>query len=317
MTTDWHGAPVTPLSGGYSGETFLVGSDPADQVVLRIYRRAPERAVVDAGLLRLLRGVLPVASVLEVRPASADEPAVLVTSRLDGTPLDRALRDHHDTLDLTALGVSLGETLARLSGVPFGDFGMFVGADLGVSTHGVPSDLAEFARYQRDNGRIASWRDDDFDALTRLVDLAGDVSDAAEAESLARSVLVHSDFNAKNLLVDLETSQVCGVLDWEFAHAGSPYADLGNLTRFDREPTLVRSTVTTLVERAPKLAADPLIAGRAADLWALLELAGRVEPNPVCELATQLLQAQARSGDLHAWPWETPRVDPHQAKRVL
>ena len=69
MTTDWHGAPVTPLSGGYSGETFLVGSDPADQVVLRIYRRAPERAVVDAGLLRLLRGVLPVASVLEVRPA--------------------------------------------------------------------------------------------------------------------------------------------------------------------------------------------------------------------------------------------------------
>ena len=124
MTTDWHGAPVTPLSGGYSGETFLIGSDPADQVVLRIYRRAPERAVVDAGLLRLLRGVLPVASVLEVRPASAD-------------------------------------------------------------------------------------------------------------------------------------------------------------------------------------------------LWALLELAGRVEPNPVCELATQLLQAQARSGDLHAWPWETPRVDPHQAKRVL
>ena len=90
MTTDWHGAPVTPLSGGYSGETFLVGSDPADQVVLRIYRRAPERAVVDAGLLRLLRGVLPVASVLEVRPASADEPAVLVTSRLDGTPLDQA-----------------------------------------------------------------------------------------------------------------------------------------------------------------------------------------------------------------------------------
>ncbi len=145
--------------------------------------------------------------------------------------------------------------------MPFGDFGMFVGADLGVSTHGVPSDLAEFARYQRDNGRIASWRDDDFDALTRLVDLAGDVSDAAAAESLARSVLVHSDFNAKNLLVDLETSQVCGVLDWEFAHAGSPYADLGNLTRFDREPTLVESTVATLVAARPEARRRPAPGG--------------------------------------------------------
>ena len=56
MTTDWYGAPVTPLSGGYSGETFLVGADPAEQVVLRIYRREPERAVIDAGLLRLMRG---------------------------------------------------------------------------------------------------------------------------------------------------------------------------------------------------------------------------------------------------------------------
>jgi aminoglycoside phosphotransferase (APT) family kinase protein len=316
VTTDWYGAPVTPLSGGYSGETFLVGADPAEQVVLRIYRREPERAVIDAGLLRLMRGVLPVPRVLEVRPASADEPAVLVTSRLAGTPLDVALRDHPDALDLVALGTSLGDALARLSGVPFADFGMFVGADLGVSRHAVPSDLAEFARHQRDSGRIASWRDDDFDALVALVDRAGDLSDAAAAEAESRYVLVHSDFNAKNLLVDLETSQLCGVLDWEFAHAGSPYADLGNLTRFDRAPTLLETTVATLLERAPRLAADPLAAGRAADLWALLELAGRVESNPVCELATQLLQAQARTGDLHAWPWDTPRVDPKQAKRV-
>ena len=316
MTTDWYGAPVTPLSGGYSGETFLVGADPAEQVVLRIYRREPERAVVDAGLLRLMRGVLPVPRVLEVRPASADEPAVLVTSRLAGTPLDVALRDHPDALDLAALGTSLGEALARLSGVPFADFGMFVGADLGVSRHAVPSDLAEFARHQRDSGRIASWRDDDFDALVALVDRAGDLSDAAAAEAQGRYVLVHSDFNAKNLLVDLETSQLCGVLDWEFAHAGSPYADLGNLTRFDRDADVAGDDGRDPVGAGSAPRRRPLAAGRAADLWALVELAGRVESNPVCELATLLLLAQARSGDLHAWPWDTPRVDPKQAKRV-
>jgi aminoglycoside phosphotransferase (APT) family kinase protein len=316
MTTDWYGATVTPLAGGYSGETFLVGDEPDEQVVLRIYRGDPDRAVVDAALMRLVRGLLPVPEVIEVRPAKGEEPAVVLMGRLPGVALDVALREHPDQLDLTRLGTSLGATLARLSGVPFGGFGMFAGADLAVAPARAPTDLAAFVDDRRDHGRIAAWRDDDYAALLELIDHAGDVLDAADLEAGGRFVLVHSDFNAKNLMVDLDTSQICGVIDWEFAHAGSPYADLGNLTRFDRDPTSVEQTVATLVERAPALAADPLSAGRAADLWALVELAGRLPANPVCELASTLLLAQARARDLHAWPWETPRVDPKPAKRV-
>ena len=48
-------------------------------------------------------------------------------------------------------------------------------------------------------------------------------------------MLVHSDFNPKNILVDLETVEVVGVVDWEFAHAGSPYTDIGNFSRFERD----------------------------------------------------------------------------------
>ena len=178
---------------------------------------------------------------LEVRPASADEPAVLVTSRLDGTPLDQALRDHHDTLDLTALGVSLGGPWPGCQGCRSGDFGMFVGADLGVSTHGVPLRPAEFARYQRDNGRIASWRDDDLDALLRLVDLAGDVSDAAEAESLASVGAGAQRLQPEEHPRRPRDLQVVALLDWEFAHAGSVYTDFGNFTRFERDDRLVRA----------------------------------------------------------------------------
>ena len=47
---------------------------------------------------------------------------------------------------------------------------------------------------------------------------------------------MHCDLNPKNLLVDPDTSAVTGVLDWEFAHAGHPSTDLGNLLRFDRHP---------------------------------------------------------------------------------
>jgi len=41
---------------------------------------------------------------------------------------------------------------------------------------------------------------------------------------------VHSDFNPKNILV--RDSAVVAVLDWEFAFAGTPLFDVGNMLRF-------------------------------------------------------------------------------------
>ena len=41
--------------------------------------------------------------------------------------------------------------------------------------------------------------------------------------------LVHGDFRPDNLLA--ASGRITGVLDWEFAHAGSPYMDIGNLLR--------------------------------------------------------------------------------------
>ena len=43
--------------------------------------------------------------------------------------------------------------------------------------------------------------------------------------------LVHGDFKPSNLLVDPEDGHVTGVLDWEFAFAGSPLFDLATLLR--------------------------------------------------------------------------------------
>lgn len=49
------------------------------------------------------------------------------------------------------------------------------------------------------------------------------------AELDAQHQLVHGDYNPTNILV--QNGQVTGILDWEFAHSGSPYADIGNLLR--------------------------------------------------------------------------------------
>jgi aminoglycoside phosphotransferase (APT) family kinase protein len=49
--------------------------------------------------------------------------------------------------------------------------------------------------------------------------------------------LIHCDYNLKNILIRKVGSvwQVVGILDWEFAMAGSPLVDLGNFLRFEDE----------------------------------------------------------------------------------
>jgi aminoglycoside phosphotransferase (APT) family kinase protein len=110
-----------------------------------------------------------------------------------------------------------------------------------------------------------------------------------------RACLVHSDLNPKNLLVDRDTSAVTAVLDWEFAHAGVPVADLGNLLRHDRGEGFAAAALTAFRGGVPDLASAPndelLADARAADLWAVLDLAARRADNPAAEAAYALLVA--------------------------
>lgn len=316
LIPSWNGIPLAPLTGGYSGETFLVGEpdDPAASV-LRIYGRAPQRCAVDTALLRLVRGILPVPEVVESRPADAEMPGILVTERLPGVRLDHVLDDPATDDDARRrLGESVGRLLARLSGIPMPEPGFFADATLVVVRGSLDVDLDDFVSEQRDTSRLASWSDHDTAALRRLADHAQTLMearpDAADPATYGRCVLVHSDFNPKNLLVDPVTGQVTGLLDWEFAHAGSPYHDLGNMLRFRRDPVFTGTLVRAYVDAAPPLRPDPVTLGRCQDLWALVELAGRSERHRVTDAATTLLRHCAREGDVNAWPWTGHDVPP-------
>ncbi len=304
---DWHGTAMTPLAGGYSGETFLAQTG-GDRAVVRIYRRNPQRAAIDASLLRLVRGIIPVPDVLELRRATADMPAVLVTEYLDGIPLDQVLRADRSGLDWETLGYNLGWVLGSLSSIPFLRFGMFADADLTVTTDGMPTALAAWAQTFRDTGRLAAWAEQDWLKLLALIDIAEGIVD--DGQNDARVVLAHSDFNPKNILVDPTDCGIVGLLDWEFAHAGSIHTDFGNFARFERDDRLVDPMIEGFVDWAPGRIRGPVEHGRAMDLWALVELAGGAPSNAVRELAAQLLLAQVREQDLQAWPWDAPRVDP-------
>lgn len=296
-----HEYGLRPLAGGHSGETF-VADTAGERNVVRIYgegsaRRGPEAAAVDAAVLRLVRGLLPVPEVLEVRrpDPNAGAPGLLVTSFLPGIRLDLLLPDLVAGARAT-VGRRLGAVLARLATMPMPRAGVFVDGDLHVEP--LPGgDLVDFVEARARGSAIETWPPAAYDGLLVVADHA-----QALLDTVTRTCLVHSDLNPKNLLVDPETLEVTGVLDWEFAHAGWPVTDLGNLLRFDRDEPFAGAVVETYRERVVDATDELLDLARAADLYALVDLAARRGENPVTERAHDLLRAIAARRDLHAVP---------------
>jgi aminoglycoside phosphotransferase (APT) family kinase protein len=288
---------LTPLEGGWSGHTFLAEA-AGERSVVRIYPpgvredAAPE---IDAAVLRLVRGLVPVPDVLEVRRGSAatEQPGLLVTSYLPGERGDLVLPDLDDD-EAATFGAQLGHLLADLAGMPTLRIGPFVDADLTIGDFGVADGLPAF---------VADHADDlgcEPDLLARLEDVAEDAQ--ALLDEVGRTCLVHSDANPKNMLADRKTFRVTALLDWEFAHSGHPFTDLGNLLRFDRRPAFVEAVLAVWCQRRGGTPLEALDLARAADLWALVDLAARRGQNPVTDRAHEHLLAIARTGDLHALP---------------
>jgi aminoglycoside phosphotransferase (APT) family kinase protein len=179
--------------------------------------------------------------------------------------------------------------------MPMVRHGRFVDGDLRIEPWVDAPDLVTFVEHQRRRTAIAAWSATEYGALR-------DVATKAQAllDRVDRACLVHSDLNPKNVLVDAATGAVTGLVDWEFAHAGLPTADLGNLLRFDRQEAFAEAVLGTHRDAVPDAGEDLLDLARAADLFALVDLAGRRGENPVAGRAHDLLLAIARTGDLHA-----------------
>ena len=285
---------LTPLAGGHSGLTFL-SEVAGERSVVRIYPPTDPRAVdapdIDAAVLRLVRGLLPVPAVLDVRPAQADshQPGLLVTQWVPGVRGDEVLAGLDDD-GMRRFGRTMGRAAATLAGMPMLRPGPFVDADLRVGEF-PGADLAEWVE-----SRLPRWDAAERERLATVAVPAQDLLD-----EVGRSCLVHSDLNPKNVLVDPATLELTAVVDWEFAHAGHPWTDVGNLLRFDRHPAYVETVLETWTDLRGGDAQDLLDGARAADLWALVDLAARAGENPVADRAEALLHTIADSGDVHAW----------------
>ncbi len=279
---------LEPLPGGHSGETFLAGA-AGERTVVRVYAarsaaRGPLAPEVDAAVLALVRGVLPVPDVLEVRRGDPDAglPGLLVTTHLPGVPLDRVLPDLDDA-GLGRLGERLGVIVGRLGLALQPRTGRFADRRL-VAEEPLP-DLDRLL-----DAAAAALPDGLVDALRDVVDAAEDL---LADDRGGRRVLVHGDLDLPNVLVDPATLEVTGLVDWELAHAGGPWEDLGSLLRHAPQPALRAGVLAAYASLVPGVPDDVADRAAAADLAALLGLAGRADGTVPSVDARRLLERAA------------------------
>ena len=250
-------------------------------VLLRLFQRGtPEArrdiALREAALDRLVHAHVPTARFLHVAP---DNPVngvpYAVLQWITGTRLDHA---GHDT-DATS-GAAIGRTLAAIHAFRFPRAGFFTPV-LDVP-HPIDLDASALLRFMQqcliDKGGSAQLGSALTEQLFAFVRQHGYQLDAW----LGDPQLTHADFNATNILLSNNSSQVAAVLDWEFALSASPAFDFGNLLRppLGSRPDFVHALERGYRDQGGHLPPDWQRIARIADLFSWTDLLGQRAADP-------------------------------------
>ncbi len=277
------GARVTgiePVSGGLANTNLRVtisGRDPP--LLLRLYQRAPAEARKEWALHRRLDGRVPIPKILyaaESNPAT-DCPYAVV-EWIEGHHLGQVAPDLA-VEDRNGLARDIGRVLAAIHATTFPTAG-FLDADLNVAQpiDAGASGLAGYLRLCLVGGRGGER----LGAALTMDTLAFAEREGHRLEAWTRPPrLTHADFNGSNVLVHRTPAgwRVVAVLDWEFAFAGAPFFDFGNLMR----PPLgdlegfAEAVATGYREAGAEMPADWRDLARIADLTAWADFLNRAD----------------------------------------
>jgi aminoglycoside phosphotransferase (APT) family kinase protein len=216
---------------------MLIQTADGGQFVVRQYLQddAPRTCAVEAALLRLTAGIVPVAQFVAADESGqeAGQP-VLLTSFVTGSLLLDELRRPVGEDEAAELGRSAGAALGQIGTFTFDRQGPFTDSALEPQAGGLPGSLPDFVdRCLAAGSAATALSPAEIAGLRRLAKVGQQHADRAPAACQ----LVHSDFNPKNLLIGPGPDgwTVTAVLDWEFAFSGSQLVDVGNMLRFASE----------------------------------------------------------------------------------
>jgi len=224
-------------SGGLANTNLKVNlSDDSGVriVTLRYWQRDSHQARKEIALLKRVGSKVPTPKVLafgDADPSFGLPYAIL--EWIEGERLDLAAARLEEEA-LHSLGRSVGATLAAIHSFSFNSRGFFgeslrVAAAIDLGRDGVLHWLRAHMFQERGGERLGAALSAD---LLAFIERKGDALDSAWA---SRACLTHADLNGSNILVNPDGTgaswAVAAILDWEFAFAGGPAFDFGNLLR--------------------------------------------------------------------------------------
>jgi aminoglycoside phosphotransferase (APT) family kinase protein len=269
------GAVVTaaePLKGGIANSNFKIIQETGPLMLLRIYQRGVDQALKEVGLMRRLRGDVPVPHVLYFSHANAlTGHPYAVMEWIEGTRLDQ-LADGGSAV--ATCGASLGKALAEVHAITFQDYGFFDSELALTSRLGFGcEDLAIFIEERLRQGPGASRLNSELtEALAAFV--------GRQAGCLSQwpgPCLVHGDFNGSNLLFRPGIGgqwELATILDWEFAFSGVPGFDFAHLLRppLDQHLGLAERAAESYRAAGRYLPRDWRRIARMTDLFAWIDI---------------------------------------------
>jgi aminoglycoside phosphotransferase (APT) family kinase protein len=222
---------VSVLTGGFVNSNYRLVLRDHRSLVLRIAAR-PSDLKKELSVLKRVHDAVPVPAVF-AEDFSGPRPFALLEF-IEGGLLSDSLGSLGDA-DLTRLAFEVGSCLHAIHSFDLGQAGFF--DEKFVFNPVFKNFGGGFYEYICSN--LVSGR-----VRERLGEtLAADALQYVQANRDAywsipnATRLIHCDYNLKNILLGKTGAvwKVAGVLDWEFAMAGSPLVDIGNFFRFEDE----------------------------------------------------------------------------------
>ncbi len=266
---------LQPLTDGFRNANFKAVLDGRrDPIVIRIYEHDPSLCAKEGDILRLVSDTVPVPELVHAEPSGFDGlPPFAVVTYVEGISL-RELKRGGQRDAIAQAAHFAGQILAAIGRFTFPRSGWLAGGlqvgdpllhgadpgprfvDLCLAADNLqarlPADLRE-----RIHEHMWTW-------APRLAALDDDTAH-----------LVHCDFGGRNLLVRNKDGcwSIAAVLDWEFAVAGSPLADVGHFLRYERlsTPMLEPHFSNAFQDAGGVLPPDWRQLARVLDLTALCE----------------------------------------------
>lgn len=195
------------LSGGACNSNYLVRTSKGERFVCRIHQRGDP--AVEKTIVGLLTADLPAPDYLWVGEG------VSVLSFVEGShfePTPELMRE-------------AGRMIGSLRAISCEQRGQILASGEVVPFEGWDSFKEGLLRLLSEASRGEFLKQDLVEAVVQLVEENRGILESFDSFHN----LVHGDFRPDNLLVCGDS--ITGILDWEFAHSGCSYMDIGNLLR--------------------------------------------------------------------------------------